>query len=162
MPWSLDPKLLQMHRDGCRLFALQFPLGGQSGQSLTHLRSIAQLRSGPFPARLLGWRQLAQIEHVPLNDSAIRAAPVLNQTPIRIGFSVFAPFMASQEDCHEEGFYHLRQPAEEPRSALQAILGFCLLLSLRNPKIFARIFLKIGSGCESQAKTTPFLCDLSG
>ena len=35
------------------------------------------------------------------------------------------------------------------RSALQAILDFYLLVSLGNPEIFERMFMKIGSSCES-------------
>jgi hypothetical protein len=88
---------------------------------------------------------------VPLNHSAVPAPPVLNQAPVRIGFAVFAPVMTSQEDCHAAGLYQLPKPAEEGRSALQAVLESFFFVSLGNPEIFERIFLKTGSSCESQA-----------
>jgi hypothetical protein len=60
---------------------------------------------------------------MPLNHPAGRAPPVLNQTSVCIGFAVFAPFMASQKDCHGRGFYQILPRLEETRSALQGVLN---------------------------------------
>jgi hypothetical protein len=94
---------------------------------------------------------------VPLHNPPTRAPAVFHQTPIGVSFSVFAPFMASQKDCHEQGLYQLPKPAEEGRSALQAGLECSFFVFLGNPKIFERIFLKTGSSCESQARGTRVL-----
>jgi hypothetical protein len=111
-----------MHSNGGRLLALQLPLGGQAGQRLTHGSFIAELFGGSFPTQLLGRRQPTQIEHMPLSHPAVDAPPVLNQTPVRMRFAVFAPLMASQEDCHERGSYQLLPRLEETRSALHGVL----------------------------------------
>jgi hypothetical protein len=94
---------------------------------------------------------------MPLNHPAIRAPPVLNQTPVRIGFAVFAPFMASQKDCHEQGVYQLLPRLEETRSALQGVLATRRLAFLGKSKIWQRKYLKTRSSCESPAKGKPAL-----
>jgi hypothetical protein len=71
---------------------------------------------------------------MPLNHSTVSAPPVLNQTPIGVGFAVFAPFMASKKDRHERGFYQLLLPAEETRSALHGVLRASSLTFFENPK----------------------------
>jgi hypothetical protein len=138
-----------MNGNGSRLLALQFAFRGQPEQRPAGLRAIAELFCGPFPTQLPSRRQLAQIEHAPLHDSPARAPAVLNQAPVRIGLSVFAPFMASQEDRHQRGFYQLRMPMEETRSALQAVLDSDSLIFPGNRKTLRRKFLKTGSSCES-------------
>jgi hypothetical protein len=105
LPRPLDPKRLQVNRDGGGLLALQLSLAGQAGQSRPRRRLIGKLFGRSFPTQLLSRRQPTQIKHMPWDHPAAGAPPILHQAPVRVGRAVLAPFMTSQKDCHEPGFY---------------------------------------------------------
>jgi len=101
LPRPLDAKLIQVHGDGRRLLGQQFSLRGQSAQGLGLSWRRIECLSGLLPTQLLAGAQGAQVEHLPLHDSAITTATVLYQTPVAVDFTIFASFVRTKKKGHE-------------------------------------------------------------
>jgi len=98
---------MQLHRVESHLHTMRLrmlrnhPIGGKQGELSMPLRAFIESFDLTTPGLMLAVIDLAEIQHLALNDLAAGTAPVLDDIPITMLFAVFDAFVESQEHANQ-------------------------------------------------------------
>jgi hypothetical protein len=98
---------MQLHRVESHLHTMRLrmlrnrPIGGKQGELSVPLRAFIEGFDLPTPGLMLAVMDLAELQHLALNDLAAGTAPVLDDIPITMLFAVFDAFVESQEHANQ-------------------------------------------------------------
>ena len=98
---------MQLHRIESHLHTMRLrmlrnrPIGGKQGELSVPLRAFIEGFDLPTPGLMLAVIDLAEIQHLALNDPAAGTAPVRDDMPITMLFAVFNAFVESQEHANQ-------------------------------------------------------------
>ena len=132
---------------------LEGAIGGKQRDGARLQLAVGEHFNRFFPGGFLPVVDLAQVEHVTLDDAITGTALVLDDAPVAVRLAVFDPRLAAQKHLGR-ALYRENCGMEQGRSALQAVSGPFRGRFAHESVTCVTIFLPVGSNPRSSASTT--------